>query len=151
MNIQNQITDAAYHVVHDYPGGAESLAPRVGIASPSVLDNKVNPNSVHHKLTLGEAVKVTAMTGDRRILRAWADKENCLLVPQVDCLVSDSALLDTYTELMKELGEFSGSFHDALADGVITRTEWQRMEKEMNDFFIAGRELMARAEQLIDD
>lgn len=39
--------DAVYHTVHDYPGGCESLGPRVGI-SPKVLQNKANPT--HERL-----------------------------------------------------------------------------------------------------
>ncbi len=35
------IVDAAYHTVHDYPGGANALAPRMGIKSPAVLNSKV--------------------------------------------------------------------------------------------------------------
>ncbi|WP_341772648.1 phage regulatory CII family protein, partial [Burkholderia pseudomallei] len=45
------IIDAAYAVVHDYPGGSESLAPRLGM-SAAVLRNKVNPNNATHHLGL---------------------------------------------------------------------------------------------------
>ena len=34
------ILDAAYHTVHDYKGGANALAPRMGIKSPAVLNSK---------------------------------------------------------------------------------------------------------------
>ncbi len=151
MTTISSVSDAAYHTVHDYPGGAPSLAPRIGISSHRVLDGKVKPTDEYHKLTLDEACKIIALTGDLRILRAMAEENRQLLVPMVDCMVSDAALLDTYTNLMKELGEFSGSFHDALSDGRITRAEFERMQKEMNDFFMAGNELLNRAEQLIDD
>lgn len=146
------VTDAAYHTVHDYPGGAPSLAPRLGIKSPRVLDNKVNQNCETHHLTLAEAVKLVDFTGDLRILEAMAERVGQLLLPlpQLD-LVSDTALLETYTNLFKEVGEFSAVFHDALADGRITRAEIDRMRKEMHDSFRAGEELLARAEALVDD
>jgi len=151
VNITNTVTDAAYRLVHEYPGGAQSLAPRIGIASPRVLDNKVNPNSAHHKLTLDEAVAATDMSGDLRVLQAWAAHCGQLLVPVFDGLASDEALLDTYTTLIRELGEFSGVFHDAIADGEITRREFDLMKAELHDFFTAGESLLLRAEQLVVD
>jgi len=61
--------DAAYHTVHDYPGGAEALAPRMGM-SAAVLRNKVNPNNTTHHLTYAEAQRIVALTGDVRMLQA---------------------------------------------------------------------------------
>lgn len=152
MTHANTVTDAAYHTVHDYPGGAPALAPRIGIASPRVLDNKVNPCQGHHKLTLREAEDLIAFTGDLRILEALAGRFGLVLVPVEPFNgVSDAALLDTYTRLMKELGEFSATFHDALADGEITADELERMRVEMRDFERAGEELLNRAAQLVDD
>lgn len=63
------IEDAAYNTVHDYPGGAEALAPRMG-KSAKVLDSKVNRNEFKHHLTLHEAVQIMGLTGDHRMLRA---------------------------------------------------------------------------------
>lgn len=152
MTTTSSVTDAAYHTVHDYPGGAPSLAPRLGIASSRVLDNKVNPHCDHHKLTLSETVKLMVFTGDMRILQAMGDQLGQLIVPlpMLDN-VSDTALLETYTNLFKEVGEFSAAFHDALSDGKITRAEIDHMRKEMHDSFRAGEELLARAEALVDD
>ena len=55
------IIDAAYHTVHDYPGGATALALRLGIKSPAVLNSKVNPNTDTHHITLVEAIKIMAI------------------------------------------------------------------------------------------
>ena len=146
------VTDAAYHSVHDYPGGATALALRIGVSSAGVLSNKVNPLQDHHKLTLDEAVLVMAFSGDLRILHAIADRFDQLVVPVVRYdQVSDTALLETYTRLMKELGEFSSAFHDALSDGKFTRAELDGMRGELRDFERAGEELLNRAEQLVDD
>ena len=65
------ISDAAYQTVHDYPGGSESLAPRIGM-SAAVLRNKVNPHNTTHHLTLAEASVIIGVTGDHRILHALA-------------------------------------------------------------------------------
>ncbi len=145
--------DAVYDIVHDYPGGAVSLAPRVRNGmSPRVLDNKVNQGCTTHHLSVGEMVTITARTGDLQVIRALAARFDQLLVPVVGFEgISDTALLETYTQLMKELGEFSAVFHNALADNKITRAEIDSMRAEMRDFQTAGEELLNRAEQLVDD
>lgn len=65
------ILDAAHKTVHDYPGGSESLAPRIGM-SAAVLRNKVNPNNTTHHLTVSEADAIMGVTGDDRMLHALA-------------------------------------------------------------------------------
>ena len=40
------VKDATHATVHDYPGGAESLAPRMGIKSPQVLRNKAQAHII---------------------------------------------------------------------------------------------------------
>lgn len=65
------IADAAHKTVHAYPGGSESLAPRIGM-SAAVLRNKVNPNNTTHHLTLAEASEVMGVTGNDSILHALA-------------------------------------------------------------------------------
>lgn len=146
------VTDAAYRTVHDYPGGAGSLAPRLGVSSARVLDNKVNPNQAHHKLTLDEAVDAMVLSGDVRILHAIASRVAHVAIPVCHFDgVSDEALLDVYTTLIAELGNFSATFHDALADGRITRDELGRLRADLRAFERAGEELLNRAEQLVDD
>ncbi len=47
LELELNILDAAHKVIHGYPGGCESLAPRLGMA-PQVLRNKANPNTESH-------------------------------------------------------------------------------------------------------
>lgn len=142
------IHDAAHATVHDYPGGASSLAPRLGMVV-AVLNSKVNPNTTTHHLSLSEAIRIMAVTGDHRMLRAACDELGYMPpIPRVACGVSDLALLETYTRLMAELGEFSQEFHAALSDGKVTLAEVERLESEMLDFFGAGEELLNRARQI---
>lgn len=139
-------------MVHDYPGGAASLAPRIGVSSPAVLDNKVNPRQKHHKLSVDEFVRCMARTGNLKPLDAMESQFGrvATLMPCYEG-ISDTALLETYTGMMKEIGEFSVVFHNVLEDGRITRAEIKLMRKELRDFQQAGEELVNRAEQLVDD
>lgn len=144
------VHDAAHATVHDYPGGAASLAPRLGMQQ-AVLNSKVNPNTHTHHLSLTEAMRVMAMTGDHRILRAQCDELGYLPpIPRLEVAVSDAALLETYTRLMAELGDFSREFHAALADGQLSHAEIDRMQDEMMEFMAAGEQLMQRARAIAE-
>ncbi|MVW72153.1 phage regulatory CII family protein [Bordetella sp. 15P40C-2] len=129
-------TDAAYNTVHDYPGGSESLGPRVGI-SPAVLRNKVNPNNSTHHLTLEEAQKISAVTADPRMLQAWARADGYLLVKAPDsCKTeSDMSVLEQMAGLMVANGAFGQEVYNALADGRVDLLEVDRVEQ-------AGRSVM---------
>ena len=117
------VADAAYSVVRDYPGGAESLGPRVGIG-PAVLRSKVNPNCTTHHLTLAEADRITGVTGDLRILHALAANHGQVLsapVTSADC--SDMAVLEGVAAMWATNGAFGQAVHHALADGRLTQDE----------------------------
>lgn len=119
MNTQ----DAAYHAVHDYTGGSESLAPRIGM-SAAVLRNKVNPNNETHHLTFAEAQRIVAMTGDARMLRAWAHQEGFLLVKAPRARgESDMSVLEGVVETGIAHGHFMQSIYAALADGKVDNSE----------------------------
>lgn len=144
------VSDAAHATVHDYPGGAISLGPRVGI-NPTVLNSKVNPNTSTHHLGLLEAQRIMGRTGDHRILRAQNEELGYLPpIPRVSADISDAALLESYTKLISELGDFSTQFHLSLADGRVTKKEVMRLRSEMLDFVGAGEELLNRLEQIAE-
>src|SRR5690606_4424393 len=77
------VIDAAYSTVHDYPGGAEALAARMG-KSAAVLRSKVNPNTSTHHLTLAEADEILGKTRDLRMLHALAANHGCVVLPADD-------------------------------------------------------------------
>ena len=121
------VVDAAHAVVHDYPGGSESLAPRMGIGA-AVLRNKVNPNCVTHHLSLSEADLLTGLTDDMRILHAFAATHGRVLIrPADDAGVSDMAVLEVMAALWARNGDLGTAVHAALTDGVLTPVELERI------------------------
>ncbi|UDG74242.1 phage regulatory CII family protein [Achromobacter sp. 77] len=129
------ITTAADLTVHDYKGGSEALGAVVGM-SPAVLRNKVNPNNTTHHLTLAEADRIVRMTGDVRILAAFAHGNGYLLVKAPEsCGESDMSVLEQVAALMIAHGRFGHEVYDALADGGVDQQEMQRVDA-------AGRALM---------
>ncbi|MNY27750.1 Phage regulatory protein CII (CP76) [compost metagenome] len=129
------ITTAADLTVHDYKGGSEALGAVIGM-SAAVLRNKVNPNNTTHHLTLAEADRIVRMTGDVRILSAFAHGNGYLLVKAPDsCGESDMSVLEQVAALMIAHGRFGHEVYDALADGGVDQQEIQRVDA-------AGRALM---------
>lgn len=125
------ITDAAYATVHDYPGGSESLAPRMG-SSAAVLRNKVNPNNETHHLSLAEAVRAVDITNDDRILEAWAASRGYALVkmPQVfECC--DSAIVEMMGKAWETHGDVGREITKTLEDGRVEFTEVARVESRI--------------------
>lgn len=124
-------TDAAYHTVHDYPGGSVSLGPRVGI-SDAVLRNKVNIRTPReerrHHLTFEEAQRIVHMTGDLRMLQAWAHAEGLLLVKAPDgASESDMSVLESVTGSVMDHGGFIGKIHLSLIDGDLSPDEFEQI------------------------
>lgn len=117
------VIDAAHRTVHAYPGGSESLGPRIGM-SPAVLRNKVNPNNSTHHLTLLEADEVIGVTGDHRILHELAAKHGYGL-HLLDAHVGQADVISQLLETNAAKGEFAQVLQEALADKVVTPNEYQ--------------------------
>lgn len=120
------VIDAAYQTVQNYPGGAEALAPRMGLTSGALLRGKVNPNSDRNHLTLAEADEMMGVTGDHRILHALNAAHGFVAMPAqaeqgTDLLTSSLAVQGGFGDLAKDL-------QAALADGVITENELKQFE-----------------------
>lgn len=122
MNIQ----DAAHKTVKEYPGGSESLAPRLGM-SAAVLRNKVNPNTATHHLTLAEADELMSVTDDFRILHALAATHGFVL-QRADAPESGS-LIQGMLAAAAGQGDLAHIVAQAMEDGRITPNEVAQIEK----------------------
>lgn len=126
------LIDAAYNVVHDYPGGAASLAPRIG-KNPTSLSHEVKQQGTA-KLGLLDAQKISDIAHDLRILQAWATDAGQMLVP-----LPDQDLLSADDDCLRRLAEVAQEFAhvckevtaDLGGDGVITDNELRRIDTEI--------------------
>ncbi|WP_438391111.1 phage regulatory CII family protein [Caballeronia sp. DA-9] len=124
------ILDTAHAVAHDYPGGCESLAPRIGM-SPAVLRSKVNPNTDTHKLTLQDAVRITDTTNDERIIEAWATARDLVLVklPAASDEPDNEEILQKFLNLTMQYGELAKRHQEATEDGEVDDQEMADLER----------------------
>lgn len=95
----------------------------------TVLANKLNPDCDSHHLNLAEAVAVTELTGDNRILEAWAASRAKVLVDLPIGAVSDDDLVEQVLLAQAVFGKLMQAIHDARADGVIDRMEHGQIER----------------------
>lgn len=144
------IKDAAHKLGHEYPGGAGQLAARMGMKH-AVFNSKINPNTLTHHLTLAEALRMQQLSGRADILHAMAFEMGYVCFPAANHEgVSDQALLDLFTNLLCELGEFTKEFQKSFADGRITKKELTKIKDEFYELQAAGAELLNRIESLAD-
>ncbi|AMQ45054.1 transcriptional regulator [Aeromonas veronii] len=95
----------------------------------TVLANKLNPDCDSHHLNLGEAVALTELTGDHRIVEAWAASLGKVLVDLPAGVVSDDDLVEQVLLAQSVFGKLMQAIHDARADGVIDRVEHSQIER----------------------
>lgn len=121
------VIDAAHRTIHDYPGGSESLGPRIGM-SAAVLRSKVNPNTATHHLTLGEADRIMGVTGDHQILHALAANHGFALTSlEGEC--EDVSILTSILRVTSAEGELARVIDAALKDGRISANEKADIEE----------------------
>lgn len=137
------VLDAAYRLAHDYPGGVESLAPRIG-KNPTTLNHELVARN-GAKLGLVTAHDMTALTGNWQILNAFALSVGALVIPlQVgpdqaadDCMLALAKTARGFAALIGDVGE-------ALADGRVSDNELDHVERECGEMMASLQVLMAK-------
>jgi len=134
------VADAAYNVVHDYPGGAAALQVRMGKTN---LSAEVNPNITTAKLGLEDAVTVQLYARDYRILNAMALA--CGHFPPVPMpegmLDVDQPCMKTLSEMVKESADVVTTTVESLADGNVSDNDLARFDKEWGELVAKGQSL----------
>lgn len=140
MNLE----DALYHAVHDYPGGAEPLAIRMGIA-PSTLQSMANPRLETHQWTLKRIRQVIDFTRDVRPVHAFCEENGGVFVPTTRNL--DTPLPELFRAVhncARELGDVTREIDEALKDGKISENEGKRVHQQLFEMIQAACELGRR-------
>lgn len=119
---------AAATFTEDY--NITQLTEQIGCRSNKTLLAKLNNDSDFHHLTLEEAKRITAVTQDLRILKAWATGWNLQLVPINTVAPSDEEFSDQLLQLTQRMGEFSKAIFEARSDGVISKSDLLNIKKQ---------------------
>lgn len=138
------VLTAAYNVVADYPGGALALAPQLG-KSASSLSHELNRNYPTAKLGLHDAVKISVLTGDHRVLTAFAAECGCLVVPIASNAGGEAETLEALGQLAREFADVVATTGAAMADGRVTAAELDHMEREVGDLVAVAQRVLQLA------
>ena len=136
----SSLLDAAFNVVHDYPGGARSLAPRI-LKSETTLSHEVRGTGTA-KFGLVDAVKLTQMTGNLAILNEFAASCQCVIFP-MPAIEGGMGAFPGLAEAAREFAEFVTSVADAVADGNVTANELARVDRELSQLFARSQAVRA--------
>lgn len=144
------LQDAFYHTVHDYPGGCESLAPRMGMTA-AVLRNKANPHSTTNIPSLRDADVAMAITGNYAILHELASHHGhvCIKV-DAEAPASDLAVLELVTKVWSANGDIGHAVDHALADGRVERRELLQVRAAIYRTQQAMHAMLARLEEMAE-
>jgi hypothetical protein len=157
--IPSDVGDAFYRVVHDFKGdkpedvGVPALARLMGM-SPGVLYNKANPHDNehnHNKPTLQDAVMVTTISKDIRIVQAMCSVAGGVFYPLPDLShLNTEALLNHLTKLGSESADFYRCLDAALRkdDDGISYREFESLETEAHQWISAILETLARVREM---
>lgn len=125
------VADAAYHTVHNYPGGVAALAVRMGM-SANTLTHKANPNNDTHHLRVDELVAMQALSGNFAVLHAMAAALGHACTPAAPDQ-ADGDPVEAFMLQQRAQGEYSAALADALLPEHPTRSAVRRVDAMAQD------------------
>lgn len=150
MNTQQ----AAHAVAHDFPHNTDTLATLMGLSSGAILRNKVVLNRTvenRNHLTLTEAVRMTEITGDRRILEAWARELGMVLISMPaaeNC--ADSDVIEFMAKSWETHGEVGAEIKRTFEDGRVERHEVRKVKDKAWSHIVNLLGLVGRIEGMAE-
>lgn len=140
--------DAFHQTVHSYPGGCESLGPRLGM-SAAVLRNKANIHCTTNHPSLADVDRVIGITANYSVLHALAANHSHVCIPvDADVAPSDLAVLELVTAVWRTHGDVGATVDAALADGRIEAREVSRIRDAIYNHIAGLQHMLKRIEQL---
>lgn len=131
-------TLAAFHVVADYKGGAMTLAPMLG-KNAATLSHEVNPNYGAAKLGLEDAIKLTLLTEDLRVLSAFAAQCGCIVLPMASAdgvQATDESGLAAVSALASKFGDLMARVSKAMT-APVSANDMRAAEREAGELVAA--------------
>lgn len=128
--MSRSVLDAAFNMVHDYPGGAVALAPRIGKVSATLSHELKGQGSA--KLGLVDAVKLSMLTDSTAVAQAFAQAVGGVFVPGASAAAGlAEGDLEAVARTMREVSEAVAVFCEAMGDGRVTENELKLLEGEV--------------------
>jgi hypothetical protein len=136
------VLDAAQDIGKDYPGGIESLYPRLNMKSSALLRAKLNPNCDTNHLTLKESVDIQQKSGLHYILFAMATELGYAApIPLPD--IHSKNVPQGISKMCAEFGDYLRTVDEVFDDGKVTPNEAKSLQKELTQMIAAAVRLQS--------
>lgn len=117
---------AAATITDDF--NVSELSRLMGKNEKTLAAKLTNDSDTHH-LNVAEAVAITELTNDERILKAWALGRNKVLFPIPQTGLTDDEFSDVLLTVQEASGHLAGSIRKGRADGVITEKDYAEIHR----------------------
>lgn len=104
-------------------GGIAGAARVIG-RSPGHLHNKFSDAMPHYEVTAREAIALAKFIGSSAYAEAVCEEFGGVFLPVAEGSPSDDDVLQSYLDIIRQMGELSKEFTEARADGVIEPAEF---------------------------
>lgn len=118
--------DALYLTAHEYPGGVEALARRMG-RSPAALRQALLRRYTTHKVQFEDFIRILDLTGDLRALHALCGRHGGIFLP-VDTSGDTGDLVALLLEKDRRSGDLAAEVHAAIEDRRVSFNELCRVQ-----------------------
>jgi hypothetical protein len=149
------IRHLAHRIAHDFEGGTEGLLNFMNLGretklSFQMLTNKLNFNCTSHHLYIEELEQILDRTNRNiSVAEYFAAKANAVVFQLPEFPESDMALLDVFMRANEELGDVSGAFRKAYADGNINNIEFAAISGEIDDVIAVLLEFKSAVKRVV--
>lgn len=144
------IRKAYLAMIRAYPGGWDAMCAALGFTRDG-LENRIYERKGQSVL-VETALQMQAFSGTTHFAQAVAHESGGIFLEMPHFAgVADMELLDAYTDLVADEGQFAKDFRDALADRKISRAEFERLRDDIRAQQHHEAALLARVESLVED
>lgn len=147
------LADAIYATVHEYPGGAESLGPRLGKRGTSLsaevqIRTAAEVAAMHEagrtvpKFGVLDALKTMRFANDRRILTAMALELGCMVVQLPELDADETPAAADVAQVAERFSKLMGGVVLSLADNRVTDNELHEVERQASILVAATQRMV---------
>lgn len=130
------------------PGGISAAAKFIG-RSPGVMHNKFSEGMPHYEITAREALSLARYSGTADYAEAICNYFGGVFMPLPEDRPGDDDILESYLEIIVQMGELSKEFIEARSDGIIDPDEFAQLRRRAHRTISAVVHMLAEIETTV--
>lgn len=140
--------DALHAALLASSGGISAAAKVIG-RSPGHLHNKFSEAMPHYEVTAREAIALAQHVGTTDYAQAICECFGGVFVAVPGVSPCDDDILQSYLDIVRQMGELSKELTEARADGVIEQSEFEALRLRGNRTVAAVVHMLAELERMV--